>query len=187
VGDDDQITPDDADELADCFAACAREIFGHACALARGDREQAGDLVQAAFQAAARAWPGLGHLADEQRRGWLRTTVEDIAVRGLHGHGQTAVRGRPAQIEVRSPAVPAGSGAVAFTEITLERCWQLIGELPERQHPIALMCWQLDMKDAEIAAVLGIAEQSVRETLDRVGRKLIALLGPDDHRGAGAS
>jgi RNA polymerase sigma-70 factor, ECF subfamily len=185
VGGDDQITPDDADELADCFAACARELFGHACALTRGDREQAGDLVQAAFQAAARAWPGLGRLADEQRRGWLRTTVENIAVSGLHG--QSAVRGGPAQIEVRSPSGPAGSGAVAFTEITLERCWQLIGELPEHQHPIALMCWQLDMKDAEIAAVLGIAEKSVSETLDRVGRKLIALLGPDGHREAGAS
>jgi RNA polymerase sigma-70 factor, ECF subfamily len=182
VGGDDQITPDDADELADCFAACAREIFGHACALARGDREQAGDLVQAAFQAAARAWPGLGHLAEEQRRGWLRAAVENIAV-----SGQTAVRGRPAQIEVRSPSGPAGSGAVAFTEITLERCWQLIGELPERQHPIALMCWQLDMKEAEIAAVLGVAEKSVSETLDRVGRKLIALLGPDGPREAGAS
>ena len=76
---------------------------------------------------------------------------------------------------------------MAFTEITLERCWQLIGELPEQQHPIALMCWQLDMKEAEIAAVLGVAEKSVSETLDRVGRKLIALLGPDGHREAGAS
>lgn len=185
MGGDDQITPDDADELADCFAACAREIFGHACALARGDREQAGDLVQAAFQAAARAWPGLGHLAEEQRRGWLRTAVENIAVSGLHR--ETAVRGRPAQIEARSPSGPAGSGEVAFTEITLERCWQLIGELPERQHPIALMCWQLDMKEAEIAAVLGVAEKSVSETLDRVGRKLTALLGPDGPREAGAS
>ena len=76
---------------------------------------------------------------------------------------------------------------MAFTEITLERCWQLIGELPEKQHPIALMCWQLDMKEAEIAAVLGVAEKSVSETLDRVGRKLIALLGPDGPREAGAS
>jgi DNA-directed RNA polymerase specialized sigma24 family protein len=43
------------------------------------------------------------------------------------------------------------------------------------------------MKEAEIAAVLGIAEQSVSETLDQVRRKLIALLGPDGHREAGAS
>ena len=123
MGGDDQITPDDADELAGCFAACAREIFGHACALARGDREQAGELVQAAFQAAARAWPGLRQLADEQRRGWLRAAVESIAVSGLHHEG--AVRGQPAQIEV-PPSVPAGSGDVAFTAIILDRCWQLI-------------------------------------------------------------
>jgi RNA polymerase sigma-70 factor, ECF subfamily len=184
VGGDDQLPPEDADELADCFAACAREIFGHACALARGDRELAGDLVQAAFQAAARSWPGLRHLADEQRRGWLRTTVENIAVSGLHR--ESDVRDQQTQIEVRSPSVPAASGDRAFTEITLERCWRIIGELPEQQHSIALMCWQLDMKEAEIAAVLGVAEKSVSATLDRVGRKLAALLGPGGHREAGA-
>ena len=48
------------------------------------------------------------------------------------------------------------------------------------------MCWQLDMKEAEIATVLGVAEKSVSATLDRVRRKLVALLGPDGHREGGA-
>ena len=89
MGDDDRITPHDADQLADCFAAHAREIFGHACALARGDRAMADDLVQAAFEAAARAWPGLRHLADDQRRSCLRRTVADIAVNGLPRRGRS--------------------------------------------------------------------------------------------------
>ena len=53
----------DAEELAACFTAHARELFGYACVLARGDRALAEDLVQAAFEAAAGrggrcgAWP----------------------------------------------------------------------------------------------------------------------------------
>ena len=67
MGDDDRITPHDADQLADCFAAHAREIFGHACALARGDRAIADDLVQAAFQAAG--WNESKTLSDWTGRG----------------------------------------------------------------------------------------------------------------------
>ena len=63
--------------------------------------------------------------------------------------------------------------------VTLERCWQVIGELPERQHTTALMRWPLGMKEAEIAAVLGVAETTVSATLHQVGRKLIVQLRPD--------
>lgn len=40
----------DAGELAACFAAHAAGLFGYGCALARGDRALADDLVQAAFE-----------------------------------------------------------------------------------------------------------------------------------------
>ena len=56
---DEKISPGDAEELAVCFTAHARELFGYARFLARGDRALADDLVQAAFEAAGRAWwPG---------------------------------------------------------------------------------------------------------------------------------
>ena len=51
--------------------------------------------------------------------------------------------------------------------------------MPERQHAVALLRWQQDMKESEIAAVLGIAEKSVSVHLHRARRKLIAQLGPD--------
>ena len=44
----------DAGELAACFAGQAGSLFGYACVLTRGDRALADDLVQAAFEAAAR-------------------------------------------------------------------------------------------------------------------------------------
>ena len=177
MGDDDRITPHDAGLPADCFAAHAREIFGHACALARGDRARADDLVQAAFEAAARAWPELRNLADDQRRSCLRQTVAHFAVNGLRG--ETASCGQLTRIEVRSAKTTADATDQAFSAITLEACWQVIGELPERQHLIALMRWPLGMKEAEIGAVLGVAETTVSATLHWVGRKLIAQRRPD--------
>jgi RNA polymerase sigma-70 factor (sigma-E family) len=177
VGDDDRITPHDAGQLAGCFAAHAREIFGHACALARGDRARADDLVQAAFEAAARAWPGLRHLADDQRRSCLRRTVADIAVNGVRSEGADLDQLMGVEVcDAKTTACPTGQ---AFAAVTLERCWQVIGELPERQHLTALMRWPLGMKEAEIAAVLGLAETTVSATLHQVERKLIAQLGPD--------
>ena len=61
---DEKISPGDAEELAARFTAHGRELFGYACFLARGDRALAEDLVQAAFEAAGRAWCTLRCLAD---------------------------------------------------------------------------------------------------------------------------
>ncbi len=44
---------------------------------------------------------------------------------------------------------------------------------------VAMLRWQLDMKEAEIATVLGVAEKTVSAQLHRARRKLIAQLGPD--------
>jgi len=61
----------------------------------------------------------------------------------------------------------------------LERCWKIIQALPERQHVVAMLRWQQDMKESEIAEALGMAEKTVATHLHRVRRKLIAQLGPD--------
>ena len=54
------------------------------------------------------------------------------------------------------------------------------GELTEgQQHAAALLRWGLDMKEGEIAAVLGIAEKTVSVHLYRVRRKLLLHLGAD--------
>jgi RNA polymerase sigma-70 factor (sigma-E family) len=82
---DEKISPHDAGELAACFAAHARDLFGYACVFVQGDRALADNLVQAAFEAAGRAWPGLRSTAEDQRRGWLRQTLATIAVSGLGG------------------------------------------------------------------------------------------------------
>lgn len=134
MGDDHKITPHDAAALAACFEAHAGRVFGFACMLTREDRALADDLVQATFEAAARAWDTLRGLADDQRRNWLRSTLVHIA----------ASR-----------------------------------EMPRGQHVVAVLRWQLGMKEAEIAAVLSIAESTVSAQLHRARRKLIEGLEPD--------
>ena len=174
---DGRISPHHAEELAECFAAHARELFGYACFLARGDRALAEDLVQAAFEAATRAWCTLRFLADGQRRCWLRTTLANIAVSGFRR--EAAFRDRLPRIEARYRKIPADTAAQAFSSIALERCWQIIRAMPERQHAVAVMRWQQDLKEGEIAAALGMAEKTVSAHLHRARRRLIAQLGRD--------
>jgi RNA polymerase sigma-70 factor (ECF subfamily) len=182
VGDDHRITPHDAAELAACFKAHASRLFGHASVLARGDRTLADDLVQATFEAAAQAWQTLRGLAEEQLRGWLRSTLANIAASGFRR--EAAFGDRLPQIEARyrdtqafrSEQVPSEQ---ALSAIALERCWQIIREMPKGQHVVAVLRWQLDMKEAEIAAVLGIAESTVSAQLHQARHKLIEQLGPD--------
>jgi len=174
---DGKISPHEAHELDACFRACARRLFGYACVLAHGDRALAQDLVQAAFEAAGRAWQVLRSLPEEQRLSWLRGTLANIAVTGFRR--EAAFRDRLPRIEIRYRKVEVDPQEQAYSLIVLERCWRIIQDMPERQHAVALMRWQLDMKEAEIAAVLGMSEKTVSTHLYRARRRLITLLGPD--------
>lgn len=174
---EDRISARDAEELAECFTACAHELFGYACVLVRGDQALADDLVQATFEAAGRAWCTVGCLAESQRTGWLRATLANIAVSSFRR--EAAFRDRLPRIEARYRKTESDTPAQAFSSMTLERCWQIIQGMPERQHVVAVLRWQQDMKEGEIAAALGISEKTVSAHLHRARRKLIAALEPD--------
>jgi RNA polymerase sigma factor (sigma-70 family) len=177
VSSDERISSRDALELRACFQACAADLFGYACALTRGDRALADDLVQAAFEAAARAWPALRCRDTEQRRSWLCRTLANIAVSGFRR--EAAFRNRLPRIEARYRPVETDVLEQVFSADLLERCWRIIQDMPQQQHTVALLRWQLDMKEAEIAAVLRVTEKTVSTHLYRARRKLIAQLGPD--------
>jgi RNA polymerase sigma factor (sigma-70 family) len=187
-----RISPREAEELAACFRADARDLFGYACVLTRRDRAMAEDLVQAAFEAAAEAWHVLGDLTEEQRRGWLCRMLASIAVDGFRR--ETAFRDRLPRIEALYQKIQAdppeqappeqappeqAPPEQALSSIALERCWRIIQGLPQRQHAVALLRWQLDMKESEIAQVLGMNEKTVSVHLYRVRRKLLLQVGTD--------
>ncbi len=182
-----RFSPREAEELAACFNVYARDLFGHACVLTRRDRAMAEDLVQAVFEAAAGEWQVPGDLTEEQRRGWLWRTLANIAVDGFRR--ERAFHDRLPRIEVLHRKIQAAPPEQAppeqappeqaLSSIALERCWRIIQGLPERQHAVALLRWQLDTKESEIATVLGMDEKTVSVYLHRVRRKLIVQLGPD--------
>jgi RNA polymerase sigma-70 factor (ECF subfamily) len=143
---EERISRRDAAELAACFAAHAGGLFGYACVLTRGDRTLADDLVQAGFEAAARAWDTLRCLADEQRRAWLRTTIANIAVSSFRR--EAAWRDRLPRIEAQYRRAPVDIPELAYASIVLERCWQIIQDMPDRQHAVAVLRWQQGLKQA---------------------------------------
>jgi RNA polymerase sigma-70 factor (ECF subfamily) len=202
-----RISPREAEELAACFGTYARDLFGYACVLTRRDQAMAEDLVQAAFEAAAEAWHVLGDLTEEQRRGWLWRMLASIAVDGFRR--ETAFRDRLPRIEALYQKIQAdppeqappeqappelappelappeqappeqAPPEQALSSIAVERCWRIIQGLPQRQHAVALLRWQLDMKESEIAQVLGMNEKTVSVHLYRVRRKLLLQVGTD--------
>jgi RNA polymerase sigma-70 factor (ECF subfamily) len=175
---DERISPEEAGELAACFAVHAPQLFGYACVVARGDQAHAHDLVQSAFEAAGRSWRVLRPLSEDQRRGWLRTTLATIAVTGSRREEMPGSRPRPPR---NRKATERGSDPAErpFPAKVVERCWQVIRNMPEPQHAVALLRWQQGMKENEIAAALGMAEKTVIVHLGQARRKLTARLGPD--------
>jgi RNA polymerase sigma-70 factor, ECF subfamily len=167
----------DTDELTAFFTAEAAGLFRYARVLTRGDHALAEDLVQAGFEAATPAWGRLRCLAEEQRRGWLRATVANIAVSGFRR--EAALRDRLPRIEAKYRTPQADTEAQALSSVVLERCWKIIQDMPARQHAVAVMRWLLGMKQTEIAATLGMAEKTVSVHLHRARLQLIAQLGPD--------
>jgi RNA polymerase sigma-70 factor, ECF subfamily len=176
------IPKDHADELADCFAAYAPGLFGYACAITRGDRALADDLVQSAFVAAAGQWPTLRGLHEAQRARWLHTTIGNLAISTFRRH--EAFGDRLPQLEAVSRPAPADTHAQAVSGIALERCWRAIQVLPPQQHAVAVMRWLFAMTNSQIAAALGIAGGTVAAHLSAVRGKLKAALGPYDPFGS---
>ncbi len=172
-----RIPPHEAQELEACFRAHARHVFERACVLTRGDQALAHDLVQAAFEAAAISWQELRSRAEEQQRNWLCRTMADVAVNGFRR--EAALRERLPRIEHLYRKVQVDPVEQAFSSIMLERCWQIINRLPERQHAVAMLRWGLDMKQNEIATVLNMAEKTVSVHLSRVRHRLLTQLGED--------
>ena len=175
---DDRLSPQVSRELADCFAIHARGLFGYACALARGDQTLAEDLVEATFEAGCRAWQVVRGLDEAQRRSWLRGTLAKITVSEFRR--EESFRDMLPGIENGHQSGQADAAGPGFSPVVLERCWQVIQDMPEAEHAVALLHWHLDMKEAEIAAALGLPEPPVSAHLQGARGKLIEQLGPDN-------
>jgi RNA polymerase sigma factor (sigma-70 family) len=161
-------------ELSSFFNSHDQWLFGHACVRANGDRELAADLVQDAFEAAARAWTALREHDTGRQRAWLLATVANKNVSEFRR--KEAFRRRQPDIHDRYQATAADTAAQALNAIALDRAREIIEGMPPRQKQIALMRWQDHLKTTEIAAEIGLAEGTVHAHLHAARVKLIAGL-----------
>jgi RNA polymerase sigma-70 factor (sigma-E family) len=122
-----------------------------------GDRAAAEDVVHDAFAGLYRRW---GQLADPAKaQGYLRSAV-------LNGCRSALRRARRAPVfeivehEPDAESVLIAGQARAAMLAALRR-------LPERQREALVLRYYLDLPDSEIAAVMSVAESTVRSTIHR--------------------
>ncbi len=137
------------------------------------NREDAEDLTQETFAAAVVGLAGFQGkssvatwLLGIARRKWLMHVRKET-------HGPTAV----GDLENAQP-VPGPAGAV----IAKDRVRRLLLQLPEAQASIVWLRVFEDLPLAEIAAVLGMSEASVKVGLFRAKRKLQKIIEGEESR-----
>jgi DNA-directed RNA polymerase specialized sigma24 family protein len=131
-------------------------------------------LVQQTFQAAATVWSSLRDWSSEELRTWLRGTMHHIA--DAEFRRIDLAKRMPDPVEHRHQTPQVDTERDALTAIALERYWQIIDQMPHRQHLIALMRWRGNMKPSEIAAALDMLPDAVSSQIDDARRILFAGL-----------
>ena len=138
-----------------------------ACALLRGDRQSADDLVQDCLERALSSW----HLrrAEGDLRGWLYTILYNRFLSERHRQGR---RGGPdASLEAAEAALPGVDGGQhwALEQRDLLRAF---AGLPEEQRSVLLLIGVEDLSYGEAARVLGVPIGTVMSRLSRGRERL---------------
>jgi RNA polymerase sigma-70 factor (ECF subfamily) len=138
-----------------------------ACALLRGDRQSADDLVQDCLERALSSW----HLrrAEGDLRGWLYTILYNRFRSEKHRQGR---RGVPnALVEVAETELPGVEGGQdwALEQRDLLRAFAV---LPEEQRSVLLLIGVEDLSYGEAARVLGVPIGTVMSRLSRGRERL---------------
>jgi RNA polymerase sigma-70 factor (ECF subfamily) len=145
-----------------------RAVVGLAYALS-GSRIAAEDLAQDAFVAAHRAWDRVGRY--DKPEAWVRRVVANMSVSHLRTRareGRALARLKPR--EAYLPSLPADD----------QQFWRAVRSLPRRQAQAIALRYLEDRSMAEIAAILGCAETTVRVHLHKARETLCRKLRLED-------
>ncbi len=138
-----------------------------ACALLRGDRQNADDLVQDCLERALSGW----HLrrAEGDLRGWLYTILYNRFLSERHRQGRRGVPNASLQAaEAELPGVDGGQHW-ALEQRDLLRAF---AGLPEEQRSVLLLIGVEDLSYGEAARVLGVPIGTVMSRLSRGRERL---------------
>jgi RNA polymerase sigma-70 factor (sigma-E family) len=156
------------DALVDLYRAQRLPLLRLAVLLT-DDRATAEDVVQDAFLALQRRWPGVDPAA---AAGYLRTSVVN-GVRSLH---RRRVVARRHLLAVRAEDEPPADLALLLTEDQREVVAAL-RTLPRRQREVLVLRYWSELSEAEIADALGIARGTVKSSASRALASLQRSLG----------
>jgi RNA polymerase sigma-70 factor (ECF subfamily) len=146
----------------DFFRRERTAVVGLAYALS-GSRVAAEDLAQDAFIAAYRRWDEI-----EQPAAWVRRVVANLAVSGFRRRAAEA----RAITRLRSER-PRSFDPMPAED---EELWKAVRRLPKRQAQVIALRYLEDLSVAEIAAVLDVAEGTIKATLFQARRSLARTL-----------
>lgn len=139
------------------YAAAVRLAFA-----LTGRRDLAEELAQDSFLECLRRWERVA--AYEDPRGWLRRVLTNRCISSGRRH-LTELR---LLVKLRRERPPS----LSISEPS-DRLWVAVRQLPRRQAQVLVLAFVEDIDVRQIAATLGIGEESVRTHLRR-GRATIA-------------
>ncbi|KOX03585.1 SigE family RNA polymerase sigma factor [Streptomyces sp. NRRL B-3648] len=146
---------DEERQFREFVAARSRSLL-HTAYLLTGDWEQGRDLLQTALASTARRWSKLRDREQPElyvRRALYHAQVDRFR---LLGWGRETVTDT-------LPDQPSGKGADwADTVVQRQDIMTALRRLPKRQRAVIVLRYFEDRPDAEIAAILGVAQGTVR-------------------------
>ena len=131
-----------------------------------GDTGSAEDLVQDAF---VRLYHSSGRLDDASFKAYARKTILNLARTGFLRRAR----------ERRALAYGRNVGTDRTDGGTRDEMWQAILTLSPRQRAVIALRFYEDMKESDVASVLGISVGSVKKHTDRALEALRARLGEE--------
>ena len=167
LGDDAGSAPDREGAFDAFFSEEYRAVVGLAFVLV-GRRSIAEELAQDAFLAAYRRWDRISRYDDPAA--WVRRVVSNMAT----SFWRTRTREARALARLSRRRTDPDDTATGDDEF-----WAAVRALPRRQAQCIALRYMEDRSTREIAAVLGIAEATVRVHLHAGRQALAARLGED--------
>ena len=168
------------------FAAARGDALLRFALMLSGDRHRAEDLVQSILARAYPRWPRIA--AMDAPEAYLKRMLvnEHLRWRARRASGEVPVpvpgdpagtvagtmAGTAARTVARAGAVPASVADPAGAYASRDAAWALLGRLPRKQRAVLVLRYYEDLPDADIAAVLGCRESTVRS---QAARGLAAL------------
>ena len=162
-----KVTRTDRESFDAFFLSEYRRVVALAVALC-GRRNVAEEIAQDAFVAAFRHWSKISRYDDPAA--WVRRVAANLATSSLRR------RSREARALLR---LSGRRGEVVEPTIEDTAFWNAVRKLPRRQAQCIALHYLEDLRYAEIATVLEIAEATVRVHVHAARRALATQLGED--------